>query len=113
MIPEIQAELTNNPEQGRELLAEFARTWRGINNAESRADTLALREAFIQQDPDLAWIFDTGGLEVYDQLGQGDGWYYPHMFGTWGSEAVQGSATEGDGYINSPHRGRCRLWYGP
>jgi hypothetical protein len=61
---------------------------------------LLLRETFLQQDPSLGWIFDTGGLPVYDQLGQGDGWYYPHMWGTWNADAVQGSPTAGDGYIN-------------
>jgi len=66
------------------------------------AEYLTFRETFLQQDPTLAWVFDTGGLPVYDQLGQSpDGWYYSHMFGTWGSDAVQGSPTQGDGWINS------------
>ncbi|MFH1116138.1 MAG: calcium-binding protein, partial [Pseudomonadota bacterium] len=101
LIAELQSALADDPEQGKAILSEFARTWRGINNGADPIDFLSLREAFIQQDPDLAWVFDTGGLPVYNQLGQSaDGWYNPHMFGTWGSDAVQGSATQGDGWIN-------------
>jgi len=56
----------------------------------------------LEIDPSLGWVFDTGGLPVCDQLGQSpDGWYPPHMFGTWGSDAVKGSLTQGDGWINS------------
>ncbi|MFH1117217.1 MAG: hypothetical protein V1792_25135 [Pseudomonadota bacterium] len=71
---------------------------------------LPLREHFIQQDPDLAWVLDAGGLPVYDQLGHSpDGWYYPHMFGTWGSDAVRGSETQGDGWINGLSGGTVLL----
>ncbi|MFH0824871.1 MAG: calcium-binding protein, partial [Pseudomonadota bacterium] len=78
-----------------------SRTLRGLGLKDTPG-YLAMREFFIQQDPSLGWVLDTGGLPFYNQLGQSaDGWYYPHMFGTWGSEAVQGSATQGDGWINS------------
>ena len=100
VIPDIVAALDDDPEQGKELLSEFARTLRGGSSC-SPACYLIFREHMLEIDPSLAWVFDTGGLDVYDQLGEGDGWYYPHMFGTYGSEVVKGSATEGDGYINS------------
>jgi trimeric autotransporter adhesin len=100
VIATVQECLTIDVEQGRQLLSEFARSCRGMG-ALTQTDYLSLREAFIQQDPDLAWVFDTGGLPVYDQLGQSpDGWFNSHMFGTWGSDAVKGSLTEGDGVIN-------------
>ncbi|MEW6141434.1 MAG: hypothetical protein AB1733_24690, partial [Thermodesulfobacteriota bacterium] len=99
LIAALQNALSADPEKGKELLSEFARTRRGLGYF-GQDCYLAFREAFIQQDPSLGWIFDTGGLQVYDQLGQGDGWYYPHMFGTWGSDAVKGSLTAGDGVIN-------------
>jgi len=96
----LTAHLADNPEQGRQLLGEFARSIRSIGLL-SKNEYLSFRETFIQQDPSLDSIIDTGGLAVYDQLGQSpDGWFDLHMFGTWGSDAVQGSATEGDGYIN-------------
>ncbi|MFH1116114.1 MAG: calcium-binding protein [Pseudomonadota bacterium] len=108
VITDIQQRLSTGHEDARQVLAEFARSLRGFPYELSQDDYLwqndylTLREVFVQQDPDLGWIFDTGGLPVYDQLGQSqDGWYFPHMFGTWGSEAVQGSATLGDGWINS------------
>ncbi|MBD3397850.1 hypothetical protein GF413_02100 [Candidatus Micrarchaeota archaeon] len=91
--------IADDPVKGKELLSEFARTRRGMGFHDDDC-FLSLREHFIAQDPSLAWIFDTGGLPVYDQLGQGDGRYYPHMWGTWGSDAVQGHPTAGDGYIN-------------
>ncbi|MFH0824566.1 MAG: calcium-binding protein, partial [Pseudomonadota bacterium] len=97
---ELSNRLATDPEQGRVVLSEFARSLRGLELLDT-GEYLAFRESFIQIDPDLAWIFDTGGLPVYNQLGQSpDGWYFPHMFGTWNSDAVQGSATQGDGWIN-------------
>ena len=100
LIATLDQAIADDPVSGQELLSEFARTRRGMGYHNENC-FLSLREHFIQLDPDLGWVFDTGGLDVYDQLGQGDGWYYPHMFGTYGSEVVKGSATEGDGYINS------------
>lgn len=98
-VADIETHLTNNPEEGRQLLGEFARSVRNIGLL-SQNDYLSFRETFIQQDPELAWVIDTGGLPVYDQLGQSpDGWFQSHMFGTWNSDAVKGSL-EGDGVIN-------------
>ena len=99
VIPELVAALNQDPVQGKQLLSEFARSLRGISSC-SPGCYLTFREHMLEIDPSLDWVFDTGGLEVYDQLGQGDGWYYPHMFGTWGSDAVKGSLTAGDGVIN-------------
>ncbi|MEW6141398.1 MAG: calcium-binding protein, partial [Thermodesulfobacteriota bacterium] len=100
VIEELNHRLAADPVAGTTVLSEFARSLRALQVLDT-AEYLAFREAFIQQDPSLGWIFDTGGLPVYNQLGQSpDGWYYPHMFGTWGSDAVKGSLTAGDGVIN-------------
>jgi len=100
LVAALDQAIADDPESGKELLSEFARSRRGMGYFAENC-FLSLREHYLKQDPSLAWSFDTGGLPVYDQLGQSpDGWYYPHMFGTCGSDAVQGSATEGDGYIN-------------
>ncbi|MEW6141402.1 MAG: calcium-binding protein, partial [Thermodesulfobacteriota bacterium] len=100
VIEELNDRLAADPVAGKTVLSEFARSLRALQVLDT-AEYLAFREAFIQQDPSLGWIFDTGGLPVYNQLGQSpDGWYYPHMFGTWGSDAVKGSLTAGDGVIN-------------
>jgi hypothetical protein len=96
---ELMNRIAADPAQGKTDLSEFVRTVRGLGFRDQNT-SLSFREHFIQQDPSLAWIFDTGGLPVYDQLGQGDGRYYPHMWGTWGSDAVKGHPTAGDGYIN-------------
>jgi len=98
VMAHLQTQLAADPEQGKLLLSEFARSMRGLGH--DRVSCLPCREFFIMQDPELGWVIDTGGLPVYDQLGQGDGWWYPHMWGTWNSDAVKGSPTEGDGWIN-------------
>jgi Ca2+-binding RTX toxin-like protein len=51
-------------------------------------------------DPSLGWVIDTGSLPVYDHLGQSpDGVPgAPYMFGTWGSDAINGGDV--DGWIN-------------
>jgi hypothetical protein len=101
MLTNLLTNVIDNPEQGMELLGEFARTMRGLGSRKDTPGYLAIREFFVQQDPDLAWVFDSGGLHVFDQLGQGNGWYYPHMFGTDNADAVKGSLIpEADGWIN-------------
>ena len=99
VIPDIVAAVNHDPVQGKQLLSEFARSLRGISSC-SPGCYLTFREHMLEIDPTMDWVFDTGGLPVYNQLGQGDGRYYPHMFGTWGSDAVKGSLTAGDGVIN-------------
>ncbi|MEW6141284.1 MAG: calcium-binding protein, partial [Thermodesulfobacteriota bacterium] len=100
VIEELNDRLAADPVAGKTVLSEFARSLRALQVLDT-AEYLAFRESFLQQDPSLGWIFDPGGLPVYNQLGQSpDGWYYPHMFGTWGSDAVKGSLTAGDGVIN-------------
>jgi hypothetical protein len=66
VIVSLKETLTADPEQGKLLLGEFARTWRGLNNGASWADWLPYREVFIQMDPSLGWVFDSGGLPVYN-----------------------------------------------
>jgi trimeric autotransporter adhesin len=101
VIDQIKASIASNPDEGKQLLSEFARSWRALNNGAEPTYLLPLREEFIEMDPSLGWVFDTGGLPVYDHLGQSpDGWYYPHMFGTWNADAVKRSLTEGDGCLN-------------
>jgi len=98
VIAELQANLANNPEQGKQLLSEFARTVLAFNG-QDRVHCLPCREFFIQQDPSLGWVIDTGGLPVYDRPGQGIGWW-THINGTDNADAVKGSLTLGDGWIN-------------
>jgi len=95
----IKQTLNDDPNQGKQLLSEFARTLRGSTVLETNS-YLSFREAFIQQDSNLAWAFDTGGLSVIDHLGQGIRPWSRHMLGTDNTEAVRGSLTEGDGYVN-------------
>ena len=70
VIPEIVAELNNDPAQGRQTLSEFTRMLRGLSSC-SPACYLTFREHMIEFDPTLASVFDSGGLPVYDQLHQG------------------------------------------
>jgi len=65
-------------------------------------DYLSFRETFIQQNPDLGWVMDTGGLTVIDRPGQGVG-FPRHINGTDNSEAIIGSLTLGDGYLNGQY----------
>jgi hypothetical protein len=99
VVASIQQSLTNDPDQGKLLLSEFSRSIRATGML-SQADYLAFRETFIQQDLSLGWVIDTGGLSVIDQKGQGSRPSSPHMEGTFGSDAILGSLTEGDGWIN-------------
>jgi Ca2+-binding RTX toxin-like protein len=45
-------------------------------------------------------VIDTGGLPVYEHLHQGTRTGSPHIEGTDNADAVRGSLTEGDGWIN-------------
>ncbi|AFM26137.1 calcium-binding protein [Desulfomonile tiedjei] len=99
VITDIWQSLTDNADQGRQLLAEFARSLRGFPYSLSQDDDLrqddylSFRETFIQQDPSLGWVFDTGGLPESHIVGM-------HITGTDASDAVRGSLTEGDAVIN-------------
>ncbi|MBU1052985.1 MAG: hypothetical protein KKC46_04045 [Proteobacteria bacterium] len=99
VITDIQTALASNPEQGKTLLSEFSRTLRGLG-AQDMMDYLSFRETFIMQDESLGWVIDSGGLTVYDQKGEGQRTWSPHIEGTDNADAVKGSLTEGDGYIN-------------
>jgi hypothetical protein len=98
-IPAILTELNNDPVQGKQLLSEFARTLRGISSC-SPGCYLTFREHMLEIDPDLGWVFDTGGLPVYDHPHQGIRPWSPHIEGTHNADAIRGSRTEGDGYLN-------------
>ncbi|MEW6140254.1 MAG: calcium-binding protein [Thermodesulfobacteriota bacterium] len=99
VVSALQEAIATNPDNGKEMLSEFARTRRGLGYF--RQDCyLAVREAFIQQDPSLGWIFDTGGLSVIEHTGQGSRPWSPHIEGTDNADAIRGSLTEGDGYLN-------------
>ncbi|MEW6351667.1 MAG: calcium-binding protein [Thermodesulfobacteriota bacterium] len=100
VIAELQTDLTDNPDEAKQLLGEFCRSLRGLQ-ALSESDYFTFREAFIEQDPSLAWVIDTGGLPVYDHVGQGLRPWSHHIEGTDNADAVSGSLTEGDGVINS------------
>jgi hypothetical protein len=99
LIAALRESLASNPEQGQELLSEFARSRRGMGFFAENC-FLSVREAFIQQDPDLGWVIDTGGLPVYDHPHQGIRPWSPHIEGTHNADAIRGSRTEGDGYLN-------------
>jgi trimeric autotransporter adhesin len=99
VIADLQSKLTQDPETGKQELSEFARTLRGLGAQNSNV-YLSLRETFIRQDPTLDWVFDTGGLPVYEHLDQGTGWYHWHIFGTENADAVRDTFGEGDGWIN-------------
>ncbi|MFH2046816.1 MAG: hypothetical protein ABIK92_16925, partial [Pseudomonadota bacterium] len=99
VITDIQTALASDPEQGKTLLSEFARTLRGIG-AQDMVDYLSFRETFIMQDESLGWVIDSGGLPLYDEKGEGQRTWSPHIEGTDNADAVKGSLIEGDGYIN-------------
>jgi hypothetical protein len=99
VITDLVAELTNSPDLGKQLLGEFARSLRGYYSCPESC-YLTFREHMLEIDPSLDWVFDSGGLPVYDHLGQSpDILSSTHMFGTWGSDAVKGGASA-DGWIN-------------
>lgn len=100
VITDIQTALTSDPDSGKTLLSEFARTLRGIA-AQDMVDYLSFREEFIMQDESLGWVIDTGGLQVIDGVGQGLFPWSRHILGTDDADAIKGSLTEGDGVINS------------
>jgi len=98
VIAELQTQLANDPEQGKELLGEFSRSMRGLGH--DRASCLPCREIFLEMDPSLGWVIDSGGLPVYEHLHQGLRAWSPHIEGTDNADAIRGSLTEGDGYLN-------------
>ncbi|MEW6352550.1 MAG: calcium-binding protein, partial [Thermodesulfobacteriota bacterium] len=95
VVNELRNRLAANREQGTVDLAEFARTVRGLQ-IEEKLNYLSFRETFIQQDPFLGWVIDTGGLPVVERLGPGTS----HLLGTNGSEAVRANLFAGDNFIN-------------
>jgi Ca2+-binding RTX toxin-like protein/LysM repeat protein len=99
VITDIQAALAGDPDQGKALLSEFSRTIRGFG-AQEMVNYLSFRETFIMQDESLGWVIDAGGLPVIDGRGQGLFPWSSHVIGTNNAEAVKGSLTEGDGFIN-------------
>jgi hypothetical protein len=99
VIPEIVATLNSDPANGKRQLFEFARTLRGISSC-SWECYLTFREHMLEYDPSLDWSFDSGGLRVYDQLHQGLRLWSPHVEGTDNADAIRGSLSQGDGYIN-------------
>ena len=102
VVPEIVAALDSDPVQGKELLSEFARSLRGISSC-SPDCYLTFREHMLEIDPELGWVFDTGGLPVYEDNHLGIRAWSPHIEGTDGAEAILGSLTRGDGWLNALH----------
>ena len=84
VISEIRNQLSSNPEEGKLLLSEFARTYRA-SCGQDRVHCLPCREIFIEMDPSLGWVIDTGGLPVLEYRGWG------HVDGTNASEAIPGT----------------------
>ncbi|MFC1834434.1 calcium-binding protein [Thermodesulfobacteriota bacterium] len=102
LIAALEDALAYDPQKGRELLSEFARSRRGMGFHDENC-FLSLREHFILQDLSLGWVFDTGGLNVYDGPGHGMRPWSGHIEGTNNADAVRGSLTEGDGTITGLH----------
>ena len=63
----LQEELAANPTLGGQRLAQFARIIRPYTFGDT-FDYLGFREGFIQQDPSLGWVIDTGGLLLISRL---------------------------------------------
>ncbi len=99
VVTVLQDTIASNPEHGKQLLAEFARCHRRMGYFGDNY-FLSVRETFIQQDPSLGWVFDSGGLPVYEHRGQGIRPWSPHIEGTDNADAVKGSLSEGDGFLN-------------
>ena len=95
VIAELQTDLVSDPEQGEQVLSEFARALRGTPSW-LQDYYLPFREIFIDQDPSLGWIIDSGGLPVH----QNPNYWTGHLNTSDNSEAIMGSFTNGDGVIN-------------
>ncbi len=102
VVPEIVAALDDDPAAGKELLSEFARSLRGISSCSTDC-YLTFREHMLEIDPELGWVFDTGGLPVYQETHLGVRAWSPHIEGTDKAEAILGSLTRGDGWLNALH----------
>jgi len=83
--------MENNVDAGKQLLSEFARTWR-VGNSKDTLSYLNFREKFVNADPELGCVIDSGGLPVSNKL-----------VGTSNAEAIMGtpafynSISSGDG----------------
>ncbi|MFH1116298.1 MAG: hypothetical protein V1792_20490, partial [Pseudomonadota bacterium] len=94
LIAALDQAIADDPVKGKELLSEFARTRRGMGYWDDNC-FLSLREHFIEQDPDLAWVFDTGGVPVLEHPDPATpGWDSVHLFGTDNAEAIKGDPAE-------------------
>ncbi|MBI5568598.1 MAG: hypothetical protein HY914_01500 [Desulfomonile tiedjei] len=110
VIPDLVAALDANPEHGKQVLSEFARSLRGISSC-SPGCYLTFREHMLEIDPELGWVIDSGGLPVYDQVGQGQGGgSWGCISGTDNADAIKGSLTVGDGLLEG--RGGHDVIYG-
>ncbi|MEW6351484.1 MAG: calcium-binding protein [Thermodesulfobacteriota bacterium] len=89
-------------EEAEELLSEFARSIRPFSG-QDRVHCLPCREMFIGVDPALAWVIDTGGMDVIDGPGHGVNPWSPHVMGTDNAEAIRDTLNQGDGWINSQY----------
>ncbi|MFH0824233.1 MAG: hypothetical protein V2B18_15885 [Pseudomonadota bacterium] len=67
VLIDLQAGLADDPAQGRQIIGEFARILRGAGIGTTTPGYLSFRETFIQLDPTLDWVIDSGGLPVIDQ----------------------------------------------
>ena len=99
VIPDLVVALDNDSEAGKELIGEFARSLRGISTCSAKC-YLTFREHMLEIDPELGWVFDSGGLPVYDAPFQGIRWWSGAIEGTHGSGAIKGSLTLGYGRLD-------------
>ena len=98
VVNAIKTALIEDPERGKQLLADFAETVRALNG-QDRVACLTCREEFVELDPSLGWVIDTGGLPVYDtSAGPRPG--EVHFNTSNDSQAIQASPVYWDGIIN-------------
>jgi len=60
---DLKIAMAQNPEEGRRLLADFCRSLRAVAS-QKRVDYLSFRESFVQMDPELGWVMDSGGIPL-------------------------------------------------
>jgi Ca2+-binding RTX toxin-like protein len=86
-IAYLQDALSADYAAGSALLSEFARFLRGMDYL-SQDDYLNMRETFIQNDPELGWVFDSGGLPLIEESWN-PGHTWAPIVGTANAEAIR------------------------
>lgn len=93
-INQLKADLSASALYGHQRLADFSRSIRALGIDEA-TNYLAFRETFIEMDPSLAWVIDSGGLPYKGRTSSGG-----HLMGTDSAEALKDHPLYGDGVVN-------------